>query len=102
MGKTLQDYHDTINQALNIVMAYKIEAEQRSLVQEAQRKVVRTFVFRLDSQMMRQIIYGRTPGTLAEAFAIAQTVYYDHQCTQSQGYTRSQQKQNSSKKIITN
>lgn len=88
MNKNLREYHDAINEALNLVIskivsAYKLEAEQRSLVAEAQRKAVRTFMVGLRSQMMRNIIYGRTPETLAEAFAIAQTVYYDHQYTES-------------------
>lgn len=89
LGKTLQEYHDAINQALNmvitkIVYAYKLEAEQSSLVTEAQRKAVRTFIVGLNNETMRHILYGRTPGTLAEAFTIAQTVYYDQQYTKSQ------------------
>lgn len=48
--------------------------------------------------MMRNILYGRTPESLAEAFAIAHTVHYDQQYTESQEFqNRSQQKQNSSK-----
>lgn len=87
-GKTLQEYHEAINQALHLVItkivhAYKQEAEQRSLVAEAQRKAVRTFIIGLNNPMMRNILYGRTPGTLAEALAIAQTVYYDYQYTES-------------------
>lgn len=89
LGKNLQEYHDAINQALHLVItkivhAYKQEAEQRSLVAEAQRKAVRTFIIGLNNSMMRNILYGRTPGTLAEAFAIAQTVYHDYQHTESQ------------------
>lgn len=103
LNKNLQEYHDAINEALNLVIskivhAYKLEEEQRSLVTEAQRKAVRTFIVGLRSQMMRNILYGRTPESLAEAFAIAQTVHYDHQYTESQEFqNRSQQKQNSSK-----
>lgn len=104
-NKTLQEFHDDINEALHlviskIVLAYNTEQEQRSLVAEAQIKAVRTFVVGLRSQMMRNILYSRAPGTLGEAFAIAQTVYYDHQQIQidqkqeSQRYQpRTQQKQ---------
>lgn len=83
-NKTLQTYHDVINQALNlvitkVVMTYKEEAEQRSLIAEAQQKAVRTFIVGLNSQMTRHILYGRIPKSLAEAYSIAQTVYYDNQ-----------------------
>lgn len=79
LDKTLQEFYDAINEALHLVIskivhAYPTETEQRSLVTEAQVKAVRTFTVGLKSGMMRQILYGRTPGTLQEAFAIAQTV----------------------------
>lgn len=88
LNKTLQEFHDAINESLHLVISkivfdYRNEQEQSSLVTEAQKKAVRTFVVGLRSQMMRHILYSRTPGTLAEAFAIAQTVYYDHQYTQT-------------------
>lgn len=108
LGKTLQEFHDVINQALHmviskIVLAYKTESEQKSLVAEAQQKAVRTFTVGLDSQMMRHILYSRKPGSLAEAFTIAQTVYYDHQYTESQVcQTRFQKKPNSSAKFNPN
>lgn len=101
LNKSLQEFHDVINEALHmviskIVLDYRVDEEQRSLVTEAKKKAVRTFVVGLNNQMMRHILYSRTPGTLAEAFAIAQTVHYDHKYTESQGYyARSQQKQNS-------
>lgn len=107
-NKTLQEFHDAINEALHLVISkivldYKTESEQRSLVAEAQVKAVRTFVVGLRSQMMRHILYSRTPGTLAEAFAIAQTVYYDHQYTESKEYqTGSEQRQNFSTKFKPN
>lgn len=70
---------------------------------------MRTFVVGLKSQTMRHILYSRTPGTLAEAFTIAQTVHYDHQHTQmdlkfeSQGHqARLQQKQSFQSKFNTN
>lgn len=82
-NKTLKEFHDVINEALHliiskIVMDYKTEEEQRSLIAEAKINAVRTFVVGLKSEMMRHILYSRTPGSLAEAFTIAQTVYYDH------------------------
>lgn len=102
LDKTLLEFHDAINEALHMVIskivhAYPTEAEQRSLVAEAQIKAVRTFTVGLKSSMMRHILYGRTPGTLQEAFAIAQTVYYDHLYTEQCGrinQVRPQQKQN--------
>lgn len=82
--KSLQEYYDTINQALNmvitkIVMTYKNDAEQKSLIAETQQKAIRTFIMGLNSSMMRNTLYGNTPKTLAKAFAIAQTIYYDNQ-----------------------
>lgn len=84
-GKTLQDYYNDINSALNLVISkisfdYRGKLEhQQALMGEMQRKAVRTFIIGLASLHTRHILYGRTPGTLAEAFAIAQTVYYDYQ-----------------------
>jgi hypothetical protein len=101
LNKNLQEHHDAINEALNLVISkitldYKLEAEQKSLVTEAQRKAVRTFIVGLRSQMMRNILYGRKPESLGDTFGIAQTVYYDYQYTESQE-NHSQQRQNSSK-----
>lgn len=83
-GKTLQEYYDAINQALNmvitkIVMSYKNENEQKSLINETQQKAVRTFIMGLKSPMTRNTLYGNSPKTLAKAFAIAQTIFYDNQ-----------------------
>lgn len=103
LNRSLQEHHDAINEALNLVIskivhAYKFEEEQRSLVAEAQKKAVRTFIVGLKNHMMRNILYGRTPESLADAFAIAQTVHYDQQYTESQEFPiRSQQNRNSSK-----
>lgn len=97
LSKNLREFHDAINEALHLVIskivhAYKQEEEHRSLVAEAQIKATRTFVVGLNSQMMRHILYGRKPGSLAEAFTIARTVYYDHQYTESQCYQNRQQR----------
>lgn len=86
-NKTLQEYFDKINQALNmvitkIVMTYKSEAKQKSLVAEMQQEAIRTFIMGLKSSMIRNILYGHTPRTLSDAFAIAQTVFYDNQYLQ--------------------
>lgn len=86
-NKTLQNYYDVVNQALNmvitkIVMTYKLTDEQKSLKEEIQQKAVRTFIIGLKSTMTRNILYGQSPKTLASAFAIAQTVYYDNQYLQ--------------------
>lgn len=87
MNKSLQEFYDAVNQALNtviskIVMTYKIDSEQKSLITETQQKAIRTFIMGLSSPMMRVTLYRHAPKTLAKAFAIAQTVYYDNQYLQ--------------------
>lgn len=83
-GKTLQEYYDAINQALNMVltkiaMTYKEAAEQKSLTIESQNKAIRTFITGLNSPLIRTTLYGNMPKTLTQAFAIAQTIQYDNQ-----------------------
>lgn len=70
-GKTLQEYHDAINQALNlliskITLTYKTTEERHALTNQAQTKAIRTFIIGLKSRAMRN----------------AQTVYYDDQYLQ--------------------
>lgn len=53
-NKSLQEYYDKLNQALNIViskivMTYKSELEQHSLIAETQCKAVRAFIMGLHS-----------------------------------------------------
>lgn len=86
-GKSLQDYYDRINQALNmvitkIVMTYKNTAEQKSLIEEIQQKAIRAFIMGLKNPMIRSTLYGHTPKTLSMAFGIAQTIFYDNQFLQ--------------------
>lgn len=86
-SKTLQEYYDNINKALNmvitkIVMTYKHREEQKSLTEQMQQKAVRTFIIGLKSAATRSILYGQSPKSLSAAFAIAQTVYYDNQYLQ--------------------
>lgn len=86
-SKTLQEYYDNINRALNtvitkIVMTYKHREEQKSLTEQMQLKGVRTFIIGLKSPATRSILYGQSPKSLSAAFAIAQTVYYDSQYLQ--------------------
>lgn len=83
-GKTLQEYHDSINQALNlviskIILTYKNTDEQRALISQAQLKAIRTFIIGLKSYAMRNVLYGGKYRTLANVYAVAQTVYYDNQ-----------------------
>lgn len=83
-NKTLQEYYDAVNQALNmvitkIVMTYKSDEEQKSLIAEINQKAVRTFIIGLKSTTTRHILYGQAPKTLSDAFAVAQTVFYDNQ-----------------------
>lgn len=82
--KTLHEYHNALNFALNaviskIVMSYNKLDEQRSLIAEAQKKAIRTFIVGLKFRMMRHILYGQQPTTLSEAYTIAQTVFYDNE-----------------------
>lgn len=82
--KNLREFYNAINFALNaiiakIVTSYKDIKEQRSLVAEAQKKAIRTFIVGLKFRMMRHILYGQQPKTLQEAYAIAQTVFYDNE-----------------------
>lgn len=72
-NKSLQEFYDTINQALNMVltkitMTYKEKAEQKSLMIESQSKAIRTFITGLDSPLIRTTLYGNMPKTLAQAF----------------------------------
>lgn len=106
-GKTLKEFYDAINQALNIVISkiaftYREDCEQRSLVAEAQQKAVRAFIVGLRSQVIRNILYGRTPGSLAQAFRIAQTVYYDTGYLQLEQNHESQKHQQPKYKNINN
>lgn len=83
-GKSLQEFHDEINRALNlviskIVLTHGNADEQRALIEEAQQKAIRTFIVGLKSNVIRQILYSQNPMTLAMALATAQTVYYDNQ-----------------------
>lgn len=82
--KSLHQFYNAINFALNAVIAkvtksYRTEQEQRSLVMEAQKKSIRTFIVGLRFRHMRHILYGRQPKTLSEAYSIAQTVFYDNE-----------------------
>lgn len=96
-GKTLQEFYDAINQALNMVltkiaMTYKEAAEQKSLTTEVQSKAIRTFVTGMNSTLIRTTLYGSMPKTLSEAFAIAQTIQYDNQHLQLENRMPIQQK----------
>lgn len=82
-GKSLQEFYDAINQALNMVltkiaMTYKEAAGQKSLIAETQSKAVRTFITGLNGTLIRTTLYGNMPNSLSQAFAIAQTIQYDN------------------------
>lgn len=82
--KTLQQFYNAINFALNAIIAkvvtsYKTVSEQKSLIREAHKKAIRTFIVGLRFKTMRHILYGQQPKTLNEAYTIAQTVYYDNE-----------------------
>lgn len=59
-------------------MTYKEFAAQEFLIAEAKQKSVRTFIIGLNSSFIRTTLYDNSPKSLAEAFAIAQTIFYDH------------------------
>lgn len=77
-NKSLQEFYDSINQALNLVIK-KISMTYKSLIAEAKLKSIRTFITGLNISFMRTTLYGNSPKSLAEAFAIVQTVFYDNQ-----------------------
>lgn len=96
-SKSLQEFYDAINQALNMVitkitMTYKEAAEQKSLITETQSKAIRTFVTGLNSQLIRTTLYSNMPQSLSQAFAIAQTIQYDNQHLQLEVKMPEQQK----------
>ena len=102
-SKTLQEFYDAINQALNMVltkiaMTYKEAAEQRSLVNETQSKAIRTFITGLNSTLIRTTLYGNMPDTLSKAFAVAQTIQFDNQHLQLEHKVTEHQK--NAKKFI--
>lgn len=96
-SKSLQEFYDAINQALNMVltkisMTHKEAAEQKSLTMETQSKAVRTFITGLNSPLIRTTLYGGMPKSLSQAFAIAQTIQYDNQHLQLQTKVYEQQR----------
>lgn len=83
-GKTLQEYYDAINQALNLVISrilltYKLPEEQKVLINQAQVKAIRTFIIGLKSYAMRNLLYGGRYSVLSDVYKTAQTIYYDNQ-----------------------
>lgn len=104
-NKTLQEFYDAINQALNMVltkitMTYKEKAEQKSLTIESQSKAVRTFITGLNSKLIRTTLYGNMPKNLAHAFAIAQTIQYDNQHLQLDHHFKMPEQQKIMKKVV--
>lgn len=102
-SRTLQEFYDAINQALNMVltkiaMTYKETGEQNSLIAETQSKAVRTFITGLNSPLIRTTLYGNMPNSLSRAFAIAQTIQYDNQHLHLEFKKHEQQK--STKKFV--
>lgn len=96
-SKSLQEFYDAINQALNMVltkiaMTYKQTGEQNSLITEARGKAIRTFVTGLNSSLIRTTLYGSMPKSLTEAFAVAQTIQYDNQHMQLESKMFEQQR----------
>lgn len=85
--KSLQEYHDAINQALNlyiskITLTYKSKEQQDVLTNHAQIKAIRTFIIGMKSRAMRNILYGGKYSTLSQVYTTAQTVHYDDQYLQ--------------------
>lgn len=99
--KTLQQFYNAINFALNaiiakVVMSYETVSEQKSLIREAHKKAIRTFIVGLRFKTMRHILYGQQPKTLSEAYTIAQTVYYDNEHLQLEQCSTGQKNQSNS------
>lgn len=104
-SKSLQEFYDAINQALNMVltkiaMTYKEAAEQKSLIAETQSKAIRTFITGLNSALIRTTLYGNMPNSLSKAFAVAQTIQYDNQHLQLE-YKSVEQQRNAKKFVET-
>lgn len=83
-NRTLHEFYDSINQALNLVvskinMTYPNEASQKDMLKEANQKAIRTFIMGSNNQFIRSTLYGNSPKTMAQAYAIAQTIFYDNQ-----------------------
>lgn len=96
--KTLQQFYNAINFALNAIIAkvttsYETVNEQKSLIREAHKKAIRTFIVGLRLKTMRHILYGQQPKTLNEAYSIAQTVFYDNEHLQLEQCSTGQRNQ---------
>lgn len=101
-GKTLQEYYDAINQALNLVISrilltYKIPEEQKVLISQAQIKAIRTFIIGLKSYAMRNLLYGGRYHVLSDVYKSAQTIYYDNQYLELDAEARRMSQNNPSK-----
>lgn len=104
-NKTLQEFYDAINQALNMVltkitMSYKEKAAQQSLIAESQNKAIRTFITGLNSSLMRTTLYSNAPKSLSQAMAIAQTIQYDNQHLQLDHHYKTSEQQRFMKKPV--
>jgi len=96
--KTLQEFYDAINQALNMVltkitMSYKETAAQEALTSETQHKAIRTFITGLNSPLIRTTLYSNMPNSLSQAFAIAQTIQYDNRHLQLDHHSKISEQQ---------
>lgn len=96
-SKTLQEYYDAINQALNMVlskinMTYKKKDAQESMGFEAEQRAIATFIAGMNSQLIRNAVYGNRPVKLAQAFSQAQHIQYDIQHLKMEQKTNEQQK----------
>lgn len=96
-SKSLQEFYDAINQGLNMVltkitMSYKEPEGQKSLIAEAKMKAIRTFITGVNSNLIRNTLYGNMPKSLSEAFGTAQTVQFDNQHLQLENKASDQQK----------
>lgn len=80
--RNLSEYHDAINQALNLILS-KIdmanEAGRETLMSYANQDAVRTFIKGLNSSFSKGTLYSNNPRDLAQAYAIACTIYHDNE-----------------------
>lgn len=104
-NRTLHEFYDSINQALNLVvskinMTYLNEASQKDMLKEANQKAIRTFIMGSNNQFIRSTLYGDSPKTIAQAYAIAQIIFYENQHLDSDHHT--EKHQNERKPAINN
>lgn len=81
---SLSEYHDRINQALNLITSkIAMSGEQQiaidAMTRNAKDEAVRIFVAGVTNAFVRSTLYANTLGDLEHAYAIARTIEHDNQ-----------------------